>query len=71
MNSETQDAGHIDFAAWLIRLVTWDGVMPVCMIAIPYVTRLLFPEGAFVFVAVPIRRLRIWPLTLETAPAIW
>ena len=49
MDSEVS-SGHVDFSRWLFRLLTWDGVLPFCMILIPQAARLLFPNNGLVIV---------------------
>jgi hypothetical protein len=43
-------SGQIDISVWLLRLLTWDGVLPFCMILIPHAARLLFPNNGLVIV---------------------
>jgi hypothetical protein len=54
MDSELPRAGHIDYARWLLRVITWDGVLPVCLFLIPLAAKFLFPihGGVFAFLAV-------------------
>jgi Gpi18-like mannosyltransferase len=44
MDNRASNIGHIDFAAWLFRLFTWDGVLPTCMMFLPAVIEQLWPN---------------------------
>jgi len=36
--------GHTNYGFWLIRLLTWDGLLPLCTAVAPYAIKLLFPK---------------------------
>jgi hypothetical protein len=54
MSGRSTNVGHIDFSGWLFRLLTWDGVLPIGIILVPFVIGAIFPnhEGAIVIAAV-------------------
>ncbi|MGZ9126084.1 MAG: hypothetical protein ACXW48_23875 [Candidatus Binatia bacterium] len=35
------DTGHIDFAGWLFRFLTWDGLLPVVILLVPTIIEAL------------------------------
>jgi len=35
----------VNLAAWLLRLLTWDGVLPVCIFFVPSLIELLLPNN--------------------------
>ena len=54
MNGPSASPGQIDFAAWLLRLFTWDGVLPVCVLVAPSLVEIVLPNrrGAIEIIAV-------------------
>ena len=54
MDRQTPQVGDIDFVRWFVRVLTWDGALPVCLFLIPLVAKLMVPNqgGMFVFLAV-------------------
>lgn len=54
MSCPSPSVGQIDFVGWLVRLITWDGVMPVCVIAAPFIIESVLPNrrGAIEIAAV-------------------
>lgn len=48
------DTGHIDFAGWLFRFITWDGLLPVVILVVPTIIEALLPNrrGAIELAAV-------------------
>ncbi|MBN1591556.1 MAG: hypothetical protein JW888_18725 [Pirellulales bacterium] len=47
-------AGRIDFRSWLLTLITWDGLLPACVVLVPIVVEMLLRNnrGAIEIVAV-------------------
>jgi hypothetical protein len=43
MNGQSTNSGHIDFAVWLFRLLTWDGVLPIGVILVPFLMDAILP----------------------------
>lgn len=37
--------GRVNYGQWLIRLVTWDGLLPGCIVLAPSVVEFLFPKN--------------------------
>jgi len=37
--------GRVDFSAWLLRLVTWDGLLPLFIVLVPAAIGLLVPNN--------------------------
>jgi hypothetical protein len=37
-------AGHVNYRSWLLRVITWDTLLPACVGLIPYGIKLLFPN---------------------------
>jgi hypothetical protein len=53
LHDHAANDGQIDFAGWLFRLLTWDGVLPVCILAVPGLIERAVPNrGAIEFAAV-------------------
>jgi hypothetical protein len=60
-------------ATWLLRLLTWDGILPICILALPPLLEWLFPNNnlvGIIYVAVAITaffiRLAIGARHIET-----
>lgn len=51
MDDHAANAGPIDFAGWLIRLVTWDGVLPVLILFAPSIVERLIPNRGAIEIA--------------------
>jgi len=53
MTDQPANVGQIDFAGWLVRLLTWDGALPVCILVVPSIIERIVPNrGAIEFAAV-------------------
>src|SRR4051812_40647542 len=54
MIGQSLSVGHVDFAGWLLRLLTWDGILPACVILTPLLIETVLPNrrGAIELVAV-------------------
>lgn len=51
MDEQVANVGSIDFASWLIRLVTWDGVLPFLILIVPSCIEQVFPNRGAIEIA--------------------
>jgi hypothetical protein len=58
--------GRVNYGSWFVRVLAWDGLVPVCVVLIPNVIKFLFPNNRGVlelmFVLTPVIALvlRMW-----------
>jgi hypothetical protein len=43
-NDRTMPKGRIDFRSWFLTVISWDGLLPACILLVPYLIEILFPN---------------------------
>jgi hypothetical protein len=46
MNPPAAGVGQVDYSAWLLRLLTWDGLLPIGMLLVPVLAGNFLPNRA-------------------------
>lgn len=44
MNNSRTNVGNTDFVGWMVRLLTWEGILPTCVFLVRGIIETLFPS---------------------------